>query len=341
MKLELERRSFSFSSEAQASYGTLGEREVIQVRLSGRDGEAGFGEAAPLAAYDGVSLARVERVLQGYAAALDGIDGGAPAIESCRAVDPLPQALAAVDIALWDMAGRREGRPVCELLADPPARSVAVNATIADADRAGAARSAASAVADGFGCLKVKVGLGDDAARVAAVRAAAGNDVLLRLDANGAWDVATAVAMIGALEGAGLELVEEPVHGVDAIRSVRDRVAVRVAIDETASEAGALAAGCADAVCLKVSACGGITPLLAAASLVRAGGGDVYLASTFDGPLGVAAALHAAAALASTGPVAHCGLATLALFSDAPPVLAAERGRIEVPRSAGLGVEPV
>ena len=340
MKLELQRREYSFSGEARASYGTLAAREVLQVELTSPHGHIGYGEAAPLEPYDGVSLERVERVLQGYCGALAGAQGGAQALEACRAYDPLPQALAAIDIALWDMAGRREERAVCALLAEPPGTSVAVNATITAADRSGAARDAARAVADGFECLKMKVGIGDDADRVAAVRAAAGPQALLRLDANGAWDVPTAVASIGALEGAGLELVEEPVHGVEAIRAVRDSVAARVAIDETSMQPGALAAGCADAVCLKVSSCGGITPLLAAASLVRAGGADVYLASTYDGPIGIAAALHAAAALQSTGHVAHCGLATLPLFSDAPPVLSAVDGRITVPASAGLGVEP-
>src|SRR5581483_10692383 len=156
--------------------------------------------------------------------------------------------------------------------------------------------------------------IGDDAGRVAAARAAAGPDLALRLDANGAWDVEQAVRTIEALEPAGLELVEEPARGLAAIREVRARVAARVALDESAREPGALAGGVADAVCLKVSRCGGVSGLLAAAALVRAAGGEVYVASTLDGPLGVAAALHAAAALASRGPLPPCGLATLGLF---------------------------
>ena len=161
--------------------------------------------------------------------------------------------------------------------------------------------------------MKVKVGIGDDAGRVAAVRAAAGAEMELRLDANGAWEVDEAVASINALAPAGLELVEEPVHGVSAMRQVRDRVAVRVAMDETAGQPGSLTAKVADAVCLKVSRCGGISRLLAQAALVRASGADVYLASTFDGPLGIAAAVHCAAALKTT---AACGLGTLELFAD-------------------------
>ena len=97
---------------------------------------------------------------------------------------------------------------------------------------------------------------------------------------------------------------------------MRERVAVRVAIDETAASPARSTAGVADAVCLKISRCGGIAGLLAAATLVRATGAEVYLASTLDGPLGIAAALHAAAALASRGPMPPCGLATLELFAD-------------------------
>ena len=85
---------------------------------------------------------------------------------------------------------------------------------------------AAAAARAGFTCVKVKVGVGDDAGRVAAVRAAVGPEVELRLDANGAWDVDEAVRSIEALAPAGLELVEEPVHGIEALRAVRDRVAV-------------------------------------------------------------------------------------------------------------------
>jgi L-alanine-DL-glutamate epimerase-like enolase superfamily enzyme len=218
---------------------------------------------------------------------------------------------------------------------------VPVNATITAHDRAGAAEQAAQAVREGFTCLKLKVGVGDDGGRVAAVRAAAGPEAALRLDANGAWSVEEAVRAIEALSPAALELVEEPSQGLQAVREVRERVAVRVAIDETAAEPGALGAGVADAVCLKISRCGGIAGLLAAAALVRASGAEVYLASTLDGPLGVAAALHAAAALASRGPLPHCGLATLGLFADVGDSLPVKAGVIALPSAPGLGVAPL
>jgi L-Ala-D/L-Glu epimerase len=343
VKLSFQRRTLRLASPLETSYGGVREREILSVSLAGADGLTGYGEAAPLQPYDGVSLERAERALAAYVPVLADSEGknGAQLIDACRAVDDLPAAFAAVDIALWDRAGRRAGRPVAALLTDSPAPAVPVNATLSALDRAGAATEAAAAVAAGFRCLKLKVGFGDDGGRVAAVRAAAGPEVDLRLDANGAWGVEQAVRAIELLSPAGLELVEEPTHGLEAVREVRERVAVRVAIDETAAEHGALGAGVADAVCLKISRCGGISGLIAAATLVRASGAEVYLASTLDGPLGVAAALHAAAALASRGPVPPCGLATLALFEDLENPLPASDGQIALPLGGGLGVEPI
>ena len=343
MKLSTRRHALRLATPLESSYGAVKERAVLSVSLTDADGLSGYGEAAPLEAYDGVSVERVEQAFEAYAPVLASSEGknGAQLIDACRGVDDLPAAFAAIDMALWDRAGRRAGRPVAALLTDRPAQAVPVNATLSALDRAGAATQAAAAVAAGFRCLKVKVGIGDDAGRVAAVRAAAGPEIDLRLDANGAWSVKEAVRAIELLSPAGLELVEEPTHGLEAVREVRERVPVRVSIDETAAEHGALGAGVADAVCLKISRCGGISGLIAAATLVRASGAEVYLASTLDGPLGVAAALHAAAALASRGVVPPCGLATLALFEDFEDPLPAREGEIVLPTTGGLGVDPL
>ncbi len=337
MRLTWTRRTFALRAPVAAAWGELRERTVLEVELSGGDGPHGRGEAAPLEPYDGVALEAAEEALAAYARVLARLPAGAPGgtvLDACRDADELPQALAAVDLALWDRAGRRTGRPVAALLADAPAARVTVNATVAAPDRAGVAAGCARAVAAGFSCVKLKVGLGDDAGRVAAARAALGPHVALRLDANGAWSAPEALHLLDALAPAGLELVEEPVHGVEALRTVRERTTVRIAMDETADVPGALASGAADAVCLKLGRSGGISGLLAAASLVRAMGAEPYIASAYDGPLGIAAALHAAAALA---PLPPCGLATLGLFAaPEPPVLAVRAGALAVPRGPGL-----
>jgi L-Ala-D/L-Glu epimerase len=323
-----------------AAWGELREREVLRVRLAWSGDDFGVGEAAPLEPYDGVSLGAVAAALDAYGELLRGAGaraGHAELLAACAAERDLPQALAAIDLALWDRAGRRTGRPVAHLLAAGAAARVAVNATIGAEDRAGAAAGAAAAADAGFACVKVKVGIGDDAGRLAAVRAAVGPGVAIRVDANGAWSTPhEALANLRALAPIGLEYAEEPVHGVEALAAVRAERVASVAMDETATLPGAVGSGAADAVCLKVSRCGGITGVMRDARAARAAGSAVYVASTFDGPLGVAAGLHAAAALAASGPLPWCGLATLGVFVGFKHVLAPVGGSIAVPRGPGL-----
>jgi L-alanine-DL-glutamate epimerase-like enolase superfamily enzyme len=337
VRLRVEGISLRLREPLRAAWGVLARRELLRVELEADDGLVGLGEAAPLEPYDGVPLAAVRAALDAYAV-LAGEVAEPELLEACRAERDLPQALAAVDLALWDLAGKRAGRPVAQLISVEAARSIAVNATIGAEDRAGAAAAAAAAAQADFDTVKVKVGIGDDAGRLAAVRAAIGPRVAIRVDANGAWDVDEAVANLRALAPVGIELAEEPVHGVEALRAVRAEVDVPLAMDETAAEEDAPGSGATDAVCLKIARCGGITGVLHDAAEARIARSAVYLASTFDGPLGIAAAVHAAAGLTAAGPLPAHGLATLAAFEDPGERLHAVRGAIRVPREPGLGV---
>jgi L-alanine-DL-glutamate epimerase-like enolase superfamily enzyme len=340
MRIAVETIRLRLRRPIEAAWGTLSERELLRVTLTDRDGLSGVGEAAPLEAYDGVPPAAVRAALDAYAAVLAAAPPGAgpdELVARCADERLLPQALAAIDLALWDLEGRRAGAPVHALLHPRAAAAVPVNATIGATDRATAAATAAEAVAQGFRALKVKVGAGDDAGRLAAVRAAAGPGVLLRVDANGAWaDTVEAIANLRAIAPSGIELAEEPVHGVDALRELRAVSPVPVAMDETGAEPGAIAAGAVDAVCLKISRSGGIGGVLRDAAAARAAGSAVYLASTYDGPIGIAAALHAAAALAADGPLPACGLATLRDFEDVEDPFAFHEGALVVPDRPGL-----
>jgi L-alanine-DL-glutamate epimerase-like enolase superfamily enzyme len=338
VRLSAEACALRLRAPVRASWGVITQRELFRVRLEAEDGLVGLGEAAPLEPYDGVPLAAVAAALDAYAAvAAERAED--ELLEACRAERDLPAALAAVDLALWDLAGKRAGRPVAQLISVEAARSIPVNATIGAEDRAGASAAAAAAAQADFDTVKVKVGIGDDAGRLAAVRAAVGPRVAIRVDANGAWEVDEAVASLRALAPVGIELAEEPVRGVEALRAVRAEVDVPLAMDETAAEEGAAGSGATDAVVLKVSRCGGITGVLRDAAAARIAGTVAYLASSYDGPLGIAAAVHAAAGLSAGGPLPAHGLATLAAFEDPGERLHAVRGAIRVPREPGLGVE--
>jgi len=199
-----------------------------------------------------------------------------------------------------------------------------------------AAALAAEALAAGMTTVKVKVGggsLGDDADRVAAVRTALGPSGRIRLDANGAWDVDTAVAAIERLAGFDLELVEQPVADLADLARVRRRVAVPVAADESLralGDARRLAAlDAADAVVVKVQPLGGVR---AALKVIEAAGVPAIVSSLYETSVGLAAGVALAAALPDL-PFA-CGLGTALLLAGdvVPDPLVPENGTIAVRR---------
>jgi O-succinylbenzoate synthase len=162
----------------------------------------------------------------------------------------------------------------------------------------------------GYPAVKVKVRDAAGIALVAAVRDAVGARVALRVDANGAWDVDTAVLMIERLARYDLEYVEQPVASLDDLARVRRRVAVRVAADEcirTIDDARrSVTLGAADIVVLKQQPLGGVR---AALDIADAAGVPAVVSSMMETSVGIAAGLALAAALPDL-PFA-CGLATL------------------------------
>jgi O-succinylbenzoate synthase len=201
---------------------------------------------------------------------------------------------------------------------------VAVNALIPAVAPEAAAALAAAAARDGFTCLKVKVGsslgpslsssLADDVGRVAAVRDGAGGGVAVRVDANGAWDVDTAVTAISRLARFDLELVEQPVASLDDLAAVRRRVSVPVAADECVRDVHDARRldqlGAADLVVLKVQPLGGVRPALQVAEAARV---PAIVTSMMETSVGLAAGLALAAAMPE---LAHaCGLGTASLLA--------------------------
>ena len=337
MKLAVTPVTATMRAPFDAAHGTVWDRRLLLVSLQAADGQVGHGEAAPLESYDGVSTEAVGAALEDCRPVLEGYRDATPIddiLARCSEATVLPQALAGIDLALWDLAGRRTREPVWRLLGAAAPPRVSVNWTIAAADRSGAAREAAQARADGFSTVKVKVAIGDDPGRLAAVRAFAGAQMAIRIDANGAWSPEQAEPVLRVLEPVGIELCEEPVSGLDAIRALREVTDIPLALDESAADPEALLDPAADLICLKIARCGGISGTIETATRARAAGYEVYLASTLDGPLGIAAALHAAAVIK---PDRACGLATLAMFEGRPDPLPPRNGSIAAPRSAGLG----
>lgn len=201
----------------------------------------------------------------------------------------------------------------------PPVRDrVPVNVTV---PAVGPERAAEIVRASG-GCTTAKVKVaeagqsaGEEAARLEAVRAALGPTGRVRIDANGAWDVETAVARLRLLDRAagGLEYVEQPCARVEELAAVRRAVDVPVAADESIRRAedpmAVVRAEAADVVVLKVQPLGGVR---AALRVAEETGLPVVVSSALESSVGIAAGVALAAALPEL-PYA-CGLATVQLF---------------------------
>ncbi|MEV4057247.1 o-succinylbenzoate synthase [Amycolatopsis sp. NPDC049688] len=196
----------------------------------------------------------------------------------------------------------------------------------------------------GSGCrtAKVKVAdprvsLTDDCARVEAVRAALGPDGAIRVDANMAWDVDTAVRAITDLDKAadGLEYAEQPCPSIEELAAVRRRVGVRIAADESIRRAEdplkVAVAGAADIAVLKVSPLGGVRRAL---EVAEACGLPCVVSSAVETSVGLAAGLALAGALPSLE--FACGLGTISLLEGdiTTDPLSPVDGYLPVPRTA-------
>jgi O-succinylbenzoate synthase len=171
--------------------------------------------------------------------------------------------------------------------------------------------------------VKVKVaergqGLDDDAARVAAVRAALPH-AAIRVDANGGWNVAEAVTALTRLAAVGLEYAEQPVPDIAGLAEVRRRLRasgapVPIAADESVRKEDdplkVARAGAADLIVVKVAPLGGVRRAL---DVVAQAGLPAVVSSALDTSVGIRAGLALAAALPEL-PYA-CGLGTVSLLA--------------------------
>jgi o-succinylbenzoate synthase len=336
-----------FRRPVVTSVGHWSHRESWIVRLFDAAGAVGLGEAALDFDAGEAAVAGLARLVR---EAVESVrDGGRlPAAADLEPAGVGGRALrCALDSALLDLRLQGSAAP------GGAPRSVAVNATIGFLEVSDTTAAARASVAAGFGTLKLKAGPERDTAalveRVAAVREAVGPEVRLRLDINGAWDVATARERIAAVALYRLEYVEQPVAAGDpsGLAAAHEGSPVPIAADEAVGSVAAarqlLAARAADVLVVKPVRVGGPAAAREIAELAARAGVPVVISTLFETAVGIAAALAIAAGLPAVGgattPLAH-GLATADLLESdllarAPLVV---DGRMIAPEGPGLGI---
>jgi o-succinylbenzoate synthase len=315
--------------------GTLTQREMVLLRLGDKEGLVGLGEAVPLSLRGGASLEQVAGELRGLSD-LESIDEAGIGELALSA----PARCAALT-ALLDLRGRRAadgGSP------GAPPLPVRCNATLVAAEPAAVVSSAEHWAGAGFSTFKLKLGAGDDAAQVRAVREALGPRARIRVDANAAWDVDTAKRTLAEIEPYEIELAEQPVATLEEAMEIARSTSIPIAGDESIESRVDAERAAAMEACrmtgVKLSKVGGPEEAIAIAEVLPA-----YLTSALDGPVGIAAAAQVAATLSEAAgsgglDLAH-GLATQRLFASSVASLECElRGDLLYPPPGpGLGIE--
>jgi o-succinylbenzoate synthase len=340
-----------FKREFVTAHSAMTAREGAIVEIIATGGIVGVGEIAPLPAFGGESLAAMLALLPPFAAGLHSgtIEGALHALD--EALLPAP-VLCGLETALLDALGKATGRAVSAILAGDgvqPRSGVPVNAVVGARSIDAAVADAKAALASGFRCVKLKVGWEQDCSReverIAAVREAIGPDVHLRLDANGGWSRAQAIEVLSNSAQYDIQYVEQPVKADDleGTRLLRRANILPIAIDEALggkeSACYILDSEAADILVIKPQLIGG---LRASSQLMRDAAGrgiGSVVTSSIEAGIGLAAALHLAAATPQIS--LECGLATLHLLEDDLLIadLQINDGFLAVPGGAGLGIE--
>jgi len=291
---------------------TMMRQTLVIVRLVCSDGITGIGEATTIGglAYGDQSPESIKSAIDTYVGPLligqEATRINVAMKRVAASVQGNSFAKSAVEIALLDAQGLRLGLPVHALLGGAVREALPVLWTLASGDAARDVEEALSLIeARRHNVFKLKIGshpLAEDIAHVQAIRRGLGDDVMLTVDVNQAWDETTAVRGIAALEAIGVGLIEQPVarRNRRALKRLTARFDVPIMADEAVHDAIdafdlALDAA-ADVYALKISQAGGLWPTLRAAAVADAAGVGIYGGTLLEGSIGSIAAAHVFAA---------------------------------------------
>ncbi len=283
--------------------------ENIMVSVKLEDGTEGLGASAPTVAITGDStkgiIMIIEEVIKPHLIGLE--------IENINELSKLIQsscvgntsAKAAVEIALYDAVSKRWQLPLYQYLGGK-SNVLKNDMTVSVDEPDEMAKGALSLINSGFSTMKIKLGKDwkRDVERVSTIRAAVGDQVSIRIDANQGWTTKQAISIIHEMEKRKLNIdfVEQPVraHDIEGLKEVKRSVQVPIMADESLfSPRDAwklLSEHAVDLLNIKLMKTGGIRRALQIADIAEAAGVECMIGSMMESSVSVAAAAHLATA---------------------------------------------
>jgi L-alanine-DL-glutamate epimerase-like enolase superfamily enzyme len=285
-----------------SSYSALPSAKFVLVVVRTDDGVEGLGEASPEYQWTGEDDRSCMSAINTYLApTLAGrdplrIQDNLAAMNAILAYNPY--AKSAIEMALWDIAGKVSGLALADLWGGRVRDSVPIKFVVSGAPER-AADLAVKLVDSGFRYIKIKTGLGveSDIARVAAVRKALPDSIPIGVDANMGWSLGEAYRILPALEEMGVSFIEQPInrHPIEALVEFRNRSTIPLVAHEslfTLNDAlELLTRRAVDMWAITPGTHAGYLPTREILSLARAGSISCLLGSTLE--LGVNSAFMA------------------------------------------------
>ena len=297
MKVTFRRLELKKQFPLAISRGTMGFSENLFVFVHGPTGHVGLGELSP-ATGSKWTAERGQAQLEAFVA--DGLHEGSihEVWDRMREAEIDPPGMAALDMALWDLWGKRCEQPLHRLFG-LPLPSVATSVTVGINPPEVMRERVPQILELSKGrCLKIKLGSPDgiEADQLnfgAAAAAASPYGVKLRVDANGGWSLADAKTMLAFLADRGVDYVEQPlVEGAeDQLPELFAGRPLPIFVDETCRFAKDVprVAGCVDGVNLKLMKCGGLTEAVRIVAAARAHGMKTMIGCMSESSVSIAA----------------------------------------------------
>lgn len=283
--------------------GTHSHSPFCMVRITDEDGIEGWGEASCTPLWSGEwGVTAAQMIRHQIAPTLIGSEISGPLavpelLNKVLAGNTFTKA--AVEMAIWDIWGKRHSSPVHEMLGDPTKKTVRTKFSLNGASTKAAVAMARHAVSLGFTAMKVKVAVGSldqDLERLGSVLDVVGSDVSVGVDANTGWSRSEAHTAAKVLVAAGAAFLEQPLAADDleGLASIRRSLGVPLVADESVGTPRdaerVIAADAADVLSIYVGMAGGIGPALCIAQAANAAGVGWTIGSNLE--LGVASMAH-------------------------------------------------
>lgn len=212
-------------------------------------------------------------------------------------------AKAAIDIACFDLLGKKLGQPVYQLIGGRYHDEFPITHVLSIGEPEAMAEEASDMVNKGYCSFKMKVGtdVKKDVRRIQAVRNRVGYDIAIRVDANQGWkNSATAMKAIRALQGLGIDWIEQPIlaDDIDGMVYLKSKTDIPLMIDEglkgSREMLEVIQKRAADKINIKLMKCGGIYPAVKLAHQAEMAGIECQVGSMVESSIGSAAGFHVA-----------------------------------------------